>query len=88
MLFLLVQTARASRPGPASVGVSNPWAEYLRFLPETVLVPTLWTEEERLLLRGTSLEAAVNAKISALDVEFGLIMDKSSGIAGWNELLW
>jgi hypothetical protein len=70
------------------VGVSNPWTEYLQFLPETVLVPTLWTEEERLLLRGTSLEAAVNAKISALDAEFGLIMDKSSGIAGWNELLW
>lgn len=88
LLFLLVQTARASRSGHSSVGVSNPWAEYLQFLPETVLVPTLWTEDERLLLRGTSLEAAVNAKISALDAEFGLIMEKSSGIAGWNELLW
>jgi hypothetical protein len=51
-------------------------------------VPTLWTEDERFLLQGTSLEAAVNAKISALDAEFGLIVEKSSDIACWNDLLW
>ncbi|KAL1840039.1 hypothetical protein VTJ49DRAFT_910 [Mycothermus thermophilus] len=88
LLFLLVQTALASRSGHGSVGVSNPWTEYLQFLPETVPVPTLWTEDERLLLRGTSLEAAVNAKLSALDAEFGLIQQKSSDIPAWNELLW
>jgi hypothetical protein len=88
LLFLLVQTALASQPGHPPVGVSNPWKEYLQFLPETVLVPTLWTEDERLLLQGTSLEAAVNAKISALDAEFGLVVDKSSDIACWNDLLW
>src|SRR5690606_38750142 len=88
LLFLLVQTALASRSGHSSVGVSNPWTEYLQFLPQTVLVPTLWTEDERLLLRGTSLEAAVNAKLSALDAEFGLILEKSSDIPSWNELLW
>ncbi|KAL2131912.1 hypothetical protein VTI74DRAFT_4439 [Chaetomium olivicolor] len=88
LLFLLVQSALASRSGHPPVGVSNPWTEYLKFLPETVLVPTLWTEDERLLLRGTSLEAAVNAKISALDAEFGLIREKSSDIPCWNELLW
>ena len=70
------------------MGVSNPWTEYLQFLPETVLVPTLWNEDERLLLRGTSLEPAVNAKISALDAEFGAVREKSSDIACWNELLW
>ncbi|SPQ22044.1 c97df2f1-31d5-4e7c-8bdf-ee1687686820 [Thermothielavioides terrestris] len=88
LLFLLVQTAMTSRPGPPLVGVSNPWTEYLRFLPETVPVPTLWTEDERLLLQGTSLEAAVNAKISALDAEFAQIVEKSSDIACWRELLW
>ncbi|KAK4041793.1 hypothetical protein C8A01DRAFT_34171 [Parachaetomium inaequale] len=88
LLFLLVQTVLASRSGHSAVGVSNPWTEYLKFLPETVLVPTLWTEDERLLLRGTSLEAAVDAKISALDAEFGLVQEKSSDIISWNDLLW
>jgi hypothetical protein len=88
LLFLLVQTALASRSSHSSVGVSNPWTEYLQFLPQTVPVPTLWTEDERLLLRGTSLEAALNAKLSALDAEFGLIQEKSSDFPAWNELLW
>lgn len=88
MLFLLVQTVLASRSGQSPVGVKSPWTEYLQFLPETVLVPTLWTEDERLLLLGTSLEAAVNAKISALDAEFGNVREKSSDIVCWNDLLW
>ncbi|KAH6845160.1 hypothetical protein B0I37DRAFT_379346 [Chaetomium sp. MPI-CAGE-AT-0009] len=88
LLFLLVQTVLASRPSHADVGLSNPWTEYLKFLPETVLVPTLWTEDERLLLRGTSLEAAVDAKMSALDAEFDLVIKKSSDIIAWNDLLW
>ena len=88
LLFLLVQAVLASRSGHSPVGVKNPWTEYLQFLPETVLVPTLWTEDERQLLRGTSLEAAVNAKMSALDAEFALVRDKSSDIACWSALLW
>ncbi|KAL2142234.1 hypothetical protein VTI28DRAFT_1432 [Corynascus sepedonium] len=88
LLFLLVQTVLASRSGRPAVGVSNPWTEYVKFLPGTVLVPTLWTEDERLLLRGTSLEAAVDAKISALDAELGLVRERSSDLAGWNDLFW
>ena len=88
LLFLLVQAALASRSNHSSVGVTNPWTEYLQFLPETVLVPTLWNEDERMLLRGTSLEVAVNAKFSALDAEFSLVREKSSDIPCWNELLW
>ncbi|KAK3308983.1 uncharacterized protein B0T15DRAFT_483489 [Chaetomium strumarium] len=88
LLFLLVQTALASRSGHSSMGVSNPWMEYIQFLPETVLVPTLWTEDEKFLLQGTSLEAAVNAKISALDAEFAVVREKSSDILCWRELLW
>ncbi|KAK4104130.1 SET domain-containing protein [Parathielavia hyrcaniae] len=88
LLFLLVQAALASRPGHPPVGVSNPWREYLQFLPESVSVPTLWTDHERPLLRGTSLEAAVDAKISALDAEFGLIQEKSSDLDSWSDILW
>lgn len=89
LLFLLVQSVLASHPNHAgSLGVSNPWTEYIKFLPETVLVPTLWTENERLLLRGTSLEAALNAKISSLDAELELVREKSADIVAWNDLLW
>ncbi len=70
------------------MGVSNPWTEYLQFLPSTVLVPTLWTEDERLLLRGTSLEAAVDAKVSALDAEFAVVRERSEELPAWRELLW
>lgn len=51
-------------------------------------MPTEWTEDERLLLRGTSLEAAVNAKVSALDVEFEAMREASSDIPCWHQLLW
>ncbi|KAK3325879.1 hypothetical protein B0H66DRAFT_573601 [Apodospora peruviana] len=98
LLFLLVQTVLASRTsasepaatGHSSVGVSNPWTEYVKFLPDPLdlLVPTLWTEHERLLLRGTSLESAVKAKISALTAEFLAVREASSDILVWNEMLW
>ncbi|KAK3327526.1 hypothetical protein B0T19DRAFT_165293 [Cercophora scortea] len=89
LLFLLVQMVLASRAHQSSVvGVSNPWTEYIKFLPQEVLVPTLWTEDERLLLKGTSLESAVNAKITALTAEFDKIQETSSDIPCWNDLLW
>ncbi|KAK1827851.1 hypothetical protein QBC39DRAFT_165036 [Podospora conica] len=88
LLFLLVQTALASRPQNTSIGVSNPWTEYLRFLPRDLLVPTLWNEDERLLLRGTSLDVAINAKMSALIAEFDAVQSSSSDIPAWNEFLW
>lgn len=39
-----------------SIGVSNPWTEFVKMLPSEVPVPTLWTEQERVFLVGTSLE--------------------------------
>ncbi|KAK3946018.1 hypothetical protein QBC46DRAFT_424983 [Diplogelasinospora grovesii] len=88
LLFLLVQTALASRSSQPAAGVSNPWTEYLKFLPAIIPVPTLWTEDELHLLRGTSLEAAVGAKLSALEAEFDAVRESSSGIPCWNEMLW
>ncbi len=60
LLFLLVQLAVAMRkPGEDPVALPTPWAEYIKFLPHDVPVPTLWTDSERLLLQGTSLEVYV-----------------------------
>lgn len=56
MLFLLMQITRTSLDGSLNIGVSTPWTEYISMLPSTVPVPTTWTEEQRLILTGTSLE--------------------------------
>lgn len=56
MLFLLMQITIASHPDEKTIGLSNPWTEYVKMLPNSIPVPTLWTEEERLMLVGTSLE--------------------------------
>lgn len=37
-------------------GTPTSWTEYVRFLPRTIPVPTMWTNVERSLLNGTSLE--------------------------------
>lgn len=59
MLFLLMQITIASHPDE-KVGVSNPWTEYVKMLPASIPVPTLWSEEERLMLVGTSLEVCLD----------------------------
>lgn len=56
MLFLLMQITIASHDDEKTVGLSNPWTEYVKMLPDVIPVPTMWSEEERMLLMGTSLE--------------------------------
>jgi hypothetical protein len=55
MQITIASVESASNDG-VSPGVSNPWSEYVKMLPSNVPVPTMWTEEERTLLAGTSLE--------------------------------
>ncbi|KAM7216290.1 hypothetical protein V8F06_008309 [Rhypophila decipiens] len=95
LLFLLVQTALARRGdssafGVSNFGVSNPWGQYIKFLPKQsdLLVTTLWNESERDLLKGTSLESALEAKTRTLRREFDKVREVSSGIPCWDELLW
>ncbi|KAJ4396085.1 hypothetical protein N0V93_000302 [Gnomoniopsis smithogilvyi] len=87
LLFLLVQLIVSSRP-VERIALSNPWTEYVNFLDDHVPVPTLWLEDDRMLLRGTSLESALNAKMLALTSEFDEIREKSSKIEFWNAALW
>lgn len=53
-LFLLTQSVLAA--APASGGVATPFTEYVKFLPTDIPLPSLWSEQERRLLSGTSLE--------------------------------
>lgn len=58
MLYLIAHVAQAKLGrGLQSRSLSStPWSEYIRFLPQHIPVPTMWTDPERLLLNGTSLE--------------------------------
>lgn len=56
LLFLLMQMTITCPDVSCNIGVSNPWTEYVKLLPSDVPVPTTWSEEQRMLLIGTSLE--------------------------------
>jgi hypothetical protein len=58
LLFLLMQITIGSPEHAQIVGVSNPWTEYVKILPSSIPLPTMWSEEERFLLVGTSLEVS------------------------------
>ena len=70
-----------------SIGVSNPFSEYVKFLPISVPLPTFWTESEREMVAGTSLEAALRAKLDSLNREFALLKERTSSI-DWCQKCW
>ncbi len=70
-----------------TIGVSNPFSEYVKFLPLNVQVPTTWNDSERAIIIGTSLEAALSAKLNSLEREFTLLNEKTSSI-DWCRKCW
>ena len=62
-----MQITIASLDHGQNVGLSNPWTEYVKMLPSTVPVPTTWTEEERVMLLGTSLEVSLMISSSIIN---------------------
>ncbi len=56
MLYLLMQITVGSPDRGMNVGLSTAWTAYVKMMPGVVPVPTMWSEEERILLLGTSLE--------------------------------
>ncbi|KAK2615026.1 hypothetical protein N8I77_001805 [Diaporthe amygdali] len=87
LLFLLVHLVLSSG-NKERAGLPNQWTEYVKLLDDAVPVPTLWKEHERSLLRGTSLEAALDAKMVSLSNEFDEVREKSSEIECWNSAFW
>ncbi|PTB69793.1 SET domain-containing protein [Trichoderma citrinoviride] len=88
MLYLLTRLvqSKATSSGTRAF-TSTPWTEYIKFLPRPIPVPTMWTNDERELLKGTSLEAAVSAKLSTLSSEFDELCEQASALPFWNALL-
>ncbi|KUJ18403.1 SET domain-containing protein [Mollisia scopiformis] len=87
MLFLLMQISIASHPDEKAVGLSNPWTEYVKMLPGSIPVPTMWSEEERLMLVGTSLETPVTAKMASLLREYEGLREATVEIP-WCKKYW
>jgi hypothetical protein len=56
VLYLLMQITVGLPDRGMNVGLSTAWTAYAKMMPGVVPVPTMWCEEERILLLGTSLE--------------------------------
>ena len=69
------------------IGVSNPFTDYVSFLPETFTLPTFWSEEELELLQGTSLADAVDQKTRSLENEFELLRTSTKELS-WCAKHW
>ncbi|KAH0532777.1 hypothetical protein TsFJ059_001420 [Trichoderma semiorbis] len=89
MLYLLSHIIQSKEDSSnARLFASTSWTEYIKFLPQYIPIPTMWTNEERQLLKGTSLEAALSAKLSALSREYDQISEQVSDIPFWRDLFW
>ncbi|KAJ5511778.1 hypothetical protein N7453_003881 [Penicillium expansum] len=80
LIFLLIQLSHSSpdiQSAHETIGISNPWTEYVKFLPPS----------ERELLRGTSLAEALDAKVASLEREFEQLRQATEGIA-WCQRSW
>ncbi|EWC44166.1 hypothetical protein DRE_06991 [Drechslerella stenobrocha 248] len=88
IIFLIMKiTNAATLSEPGSVGVKCPWTEYIKFLP-SVSVPTCWSEQQRELLKGTSLYVAVAAKLAGLDAEFNAFKLATQNISWCRKVWW
>ncbi|KAF2005547.1 SET domain-containing protein [Amniculicola lignicola CBS 123094] len=85
LIFLLMQ-ATICCPDIKDVGVRNPLTEYIKFLPDELL-PTFWTENEQILLTGTTLQPAVRAKLNSLLCEFESVQEATGNIQ-WCATHW
>ncbi|KAI5811354.1 hypothetical protein DFH27DRAFT_23729 [Peziza echinospora] len=97
MLFLAVMMARGvegdtdkindQRRRALGVGTGGIWSEYIKFLP-SVSIPTTWSAEECALLKGTSLDSAITAKLGKLEYEYHSFKHLTSRISWCRENLW
>ncbi|KAL8915047.1 MAG: hypothetical protein Q9171_000487 [Xanthocarpia ochracea] len=87
LIFLLLQITQDASAGSDRVTVSNPWTEYVRFMPPEGRLPTLWDEDARASAVGTSLQAALNSKLKSLEREFAHFRNSTASIA-WCQTCW
>ncbi|KAB5562806.1 hypothetical protein GE09DRAFT_1056586 [Coniochaeta sp. 2T2.1] len=87
LLNMLMQLVLSSPHYLKEAGVApGAWTEYIGLQPEDVPIPTMWTVEERSLLKGTSLESPVAAKMTLLEREFATIRETTRAVPFWREV--
>jgi len=69
------------------LGVHNPFADYMKFLPKEIPLPIFYTPAERQLLIGTSLCAALEQKSASLEREFDNLREATQVIP-WCQRVW
>ena len=57
-------------------------------MPKHILLPTFYNEDEKQLLEGTSLEAALASKLNSLDREFTYLREKTTSILWCRQYWW
>ena len=70
------------------VGLSTAFTSYIQFLPAQHPMPTFWNSHERSSLVGTSLEAALGAKLNSLDREFSSVRNATLSIPWCKQAWW
>jgi hypothetical protein len=89
LLFLVYQmTVNSPDRQTHPLGFNNPFADYVKMLPHEIPLPTFYTAEERELLVGTSLSAALQQKITSLEHEFEILKTSTTDIAWCRKLWW
>ena len=78
MIFLLLQITHNATEG--KIGAANAFSEYVKYLPANIPLPTFWKEDERALLEGTTLEAALDSKLKSLEGEFAHLRETTSTV--------
>ena len=88
LIFLLLQITHSSPDIPQTIGVSSPWADYVKFFPERFPLPTFYSDEEISLLKGTSLESPLASKVAALQREFEHLRQATESIPWCRQCWW
>lgn len=87
-MFLLLQlTHNNALLVDDRVGGSNPFTQYVQFLPSEIRLPTLWNPAQCARLKGTSLEAALGSKVKNLEREFDMLREATAPIE-WCKRCW
>ena len=86
LIFLLLQVTSTSVL-PVKIGSSNPFTDYVQFLPSHIPLPTFWENADMELVKGTSLEVALRSKLNSLSREFDNLRESTQSIK-WCQQYW
>ena len=87
MIFLLLQITQSSPDYEGEPLTKSCFTDYVKLLPETVLLPTFYTEEEKELLFGTTLQDPLEQKLLSLENEFDNLRAATADMA-WAQKHW